>query len=91
MGERYKYSVTKMAVVTLTRIWVNEIRIEENFRRNEGNNGNSTHLHAKFSGFARRDFGGNNKANTDLVTVLLFVHNVGVLGGGPAGPARHAD
>ena len=70
---------------------MNEMRIEENFQRNEGNNGNSPQLRAIFSGFPRRDFGGNNKANTDLVTLLLFVHNVGVRGGGPAGPARHAD
>jgi len=72
-------------------MWMNEMRIEENFQRNEGNNGNSPQLRAIFSGFPRRDFGGNNKANTDLVTLLLFVHNVGVRGGGPAGPARHAD
>ena len=47
MGERYKYSATKMAVVTLTRIWVNEIRIEENFRRNERNKVDRLYLRAK--------------------------------------------
>jgi len=52
MGKRYKIQRNKDGGTTPTRMWMFEMRNEEIFRRNEGNNGECLHLRARIFGFS---------------------------------------